>query len=239
VSTPTALHVLDNPAWGSLTGVHAEFAEGTGGARRYRADVSPITAIKDLSDPQAWADLAALIGPDTPVMVPGAGVVPAGWTELGRFAGVQMVATDALQDAPDDEAVLLGAADASEMLALVARTQPGPFEAETYRLGTYLGIRREGALVAMAGERQHPPGFTEISAVCTDANYRGQGLAGRLVRAVAAGIRARGETPFLHASAANTSAIRLYESLGFELRRSVEFVALRTPTADATAARPS
>lgn len=230
MSTPTAVHVLDNPAWGSLTGVHAEFAEGSGGARRYRAAVSPITALEDVADPQAWADLAALIGPDTPVMVPGAGAVPDGWVEDGRFAGVQLVATAALRDAPDDEAVVLGAADVHEMLALVARTQPGPFEPETYRLGTYLGIRRDGALVAMAGERQHPPGFTEISAVCTDEAYRGQGFAGRLVRAVAAGIRARGETPFLHASAANTNAIRLYEALGFELRRSVEFVALRTPS---------
>ena len=87
---------------------------------------------------------------------------------------------------------MLGAADVPEMLDLVERTQPGPFLARTVELGTYLGIRRDGRLVAMAGERLHPPGFTEISAVCTDAAYRGQGLATRLVRAVAAGIRRRG-----------------------------------------------
>ncbi|GAA2551639.1 hypothetical protein GCM10010435_22280 [Winogradskya consettensis] len=79
----------------------------------------------------------------------------------------------------------------------------------------------------MAGERLRPPGWTEISAVCTDAAYRGRGLATRLVRAVAAGIRARGETPFLHTGAANTTAIRLYESIGFELRRSTTFGAYR------------
>jgi predicted GNAT family acetyltransferase len=78
----------------------------------------------------------------------------------------------------------------------------------------------------MAGERLHPPGWTEISAVCTDEAYRGQGLGTRLVRAVAAGIRRRGETPFMHAAASNTNAIRLYESLGFRLRKRTMFAML-------------
>ncbi len=81
----------------------------------------------------------------------------------------------------------------------------------------------------MAGERLHPPGWTEISAVCTDAAHRGQGLATRLVRAVAHGIRQRGETPFMHAAATNTAAIRLYASLGFRLRRTTTFAAARIP----------
>jgi predicted GNAT family acetyltransferase len=96
-------------------------------------------------------------------------------------------------------------------------------------MGTYLGIRRDGALVAMAGERLHPPGWTEISAVCTDPAFRGEGLATRLMHAVAYGIRERGETPFLHAAAGNTGAIRLYESLGFRLRRRTAFAAARAP----------
>jgi predicted GNAT family acetyltransferase len=127
----------------------------------------------------------------------------------------------------------LGAADAEEMLALVARTQPGPFEPRTHELGTYLGVRRDGALIAMAGERLHPPGYTEISAVCTDAAYRGQGWATVLVRAVAHNIRERGETPFLHVAKTNVNAARLYDALGFELRREVVFTALRSPALDA------
>lgn len=129
---------------------------------------------------------------------------------------------------PDAEAVRLGPADVPEMLDLVARTRPGPFLPRTVELGTYLGIRREGTLVAMAG-RLHPPGWTEISGVCTDASVRGQGLASRLVRAVAYGIRERGETPFLHTSAANAVAIRLYESLGFQLRAHPEFLSALAP----------
>jgi predicted GNAT family acetyltransferase len=139
-----------------------------------------------------------------------------------------------LEVAPDREAIVLGPDDVPEMLALVERTKPGPFGPRTIELGTYLGIRRDGALVAMAGERLHPAGWTEISAVCTDESYRGAGLATRLVRAVAAGIRARREVPFLHAAAANTTAIRLYESLGFTLRREVSFLILRTPEPSGT-----
>jgi predicted GNAT family acetyltransferase len=115
------------------------------------------------------------------------------------------------------------------MLDLVERTKPGPFRPRTIELGRYLGIRIDGELVAMAGERLHPPGWTEISAVCTDERMRGRGLASRLIRAVGHGIRARGEIPFLHASAANTNAIRLYESMGFVLRRQRVFTAWQLP----------
>ena len=141
---------------------------------------------------------------------------------------MQLVGPDVVP-AVDAKAVRLGDRDVPEMLALAERTQPGPFRPRTIEMGRYLGIRRDGRLVAMAGERVHPPGWTEISAVCTDEAFRGQGLASRLVLAVAAGIRERHETPFLHATATNVTAIRLYERLGFRLRRHVRFVALRAP----------
>jgi predicted GNAT family acetyltransferase len=54
-------------------------------------------------------------------------------------------------------------------------------------------------------------------------------LAARLMKAVAHGIRARDETPFLHAAAFNTGAIRLYEKLGFALRTEITFAVYRTP----------
>lgn len=224
-----APHPLDNPAYASLTGPHAHLAERRGRIVRYPLDVSPWLALPDDPGEADWADLAALAGPGTEVPLPGTTVDPPdGWELTFVLDGVQLV-DDGIAAAPDPEAVRLGPPDVPEMLDLVERTQPGPFLPRTVELGTYLGIRRGGALVAMAGERLHPPGWTEISAVCTDPAYRGHGLATRLVLAVAHGIRERGETPFLHTSARNTDAIRLYEALGFRLRRTTQFRAARTP----------
>jgi ribosomal protein S18 acetylase RimI-like enzyme len=220
---------LDNPTWASLTGPHARFAERRGRVVRYPEDVAPFLGLPDAPGEQDWFDVAELAGPGAVVVLAAAAArPPSGWEVLDELPGVQLV-DEGVAAAPDPEAVRLGLADVPEMLDLVERTKPGPFRKRTVELGTYLGIRRGGALVAMAGERLHPPGYTEISAVCTDPAHRGQGLGTRLVLAVAAGIRERGETPMMHAAASNTSAIRLYLSLGFALRRRPDFVAVRVP----------
>lgn len=222
-------HPLDNPAWSSLTGPHAHFAERRGGALRYPTDVSPFVALPDEPDAEDWAGMAAMAGPGAVVWSAGVDVPPPdGWEVEMRLAGVQLAGED-VSGRPDEEAVPLGAEDVPEMLDLVERTRPGPFLTRTIELGAYLGIRRGGALVAMAGERLRPPGWTEISAVCTDPAVRGQGLATRLVLAVAAGVLSRGDKPFMHAAADNTGAIRLYESLGFRVRRPAMFIAVRVP----------
>ncbi|MEU9888947.1 GNAT family N-acetyltransferase [Sphaerisporangium sp. NPDC051011] len=223
------MHPLDNPAWASLTGPHAHFAERRGNALRYPAEVSPFVALPTAPEAADWEDMAALAGPGG--LVPFAAVAatpPDGWEVVDSVDGVQLSGED-VTGTPDPEAVVLGPGDVPDMLALVARTKPGPFAPRTFEMGTYLGIRRDDVLVAMAGERLHPPGWTEVSAVCTDEAFRGQGLGSRLVLAVAAGIRSRGEIPFLHAASFNTTAIRLYQTLGFRLRRPAMFPAVRVP----------
>jgi ribosomal protein S18 acetylase RimI-like enzyme len=231
----SAQHVLDNPIRASLVGPHAHFAVQHGSVLRYPPDVCPFIALPDEPDAGAWADLAALVGPDATAAVSAPRVEPPpGWEVVADIPGVQLVDVGVAAE-PDPEAVVLGPADVPDMLALVERTRPGPFLPRTVEMGTYLGVRHDGELVAMAGERLHPPGWTEISAVCTDERHRGRGLASRLVRAVVAGIRARGETPLLHTAASNVNAIRLYESLGFALRRHTRFVGLRVLAGEAVA----
>ncbi|SDJ04226.1 Predicted acetyltransferase, GNAT family [Frankineae bacterium MT45] len=238
-TAPELLHPLDNPARAALTGPHAHFAERRGDVLRYPVDVSPFLALPDEPTAADWLDVAELVGAGGIFPVAGGGAAspvtpPAHWTVVSRGEGVQLVA-DGVVGVFDDEVVNLGAEDVPEMLDLVERTKPGPFLPRTVELGRYLGIRRDGRLIAMAGERLHPPGWTEISAVCTDADHRGAGLATRLVLSVAAGIQERGETPFMHASARNHNAIRLYESLGFRLRRRITFVAVQVPDEAAVA----
>lgn len=226
---------LDAPAWASLTGPHARFAERHGRALRYPSDVAPYAALEPAGGAVgvgggAWEDLAELIGPGATVALPGVEEAPpAGWEVVSLVHAVQLVGAG-VRPMVDPEAVRLGREDAAEMLALVAATKPGPFAPRTVELGSYYGFRREGVLVAMAGERLHPAGAREISAVCTAEGHRGQGLATRLVLTVAAGIVEAGEVPFLHAAASNTSAIRLYEKLGFSFRRPMAFQRVRAPS---------
>jgi ribosomal protein S18 acetylase RimI-like enzyme len=226
-------HPLDSPVWFSLDGPHAHLAETSARARRYSPDVAAFGALHpDLGD-DSWAELSALVGSGGQVTLagpPGAGERrPQDWQVVRQLPTLQMIATEALISRPDPEAVRLGAEDVADMLDLVRRTEPGPFRPRTYRMGTYLGFRKDGRLIAMAGERMHPPGWTEISAVCTDPDFRGKGLAERLIRAVAEGIRRRRETPFLHVAAHNTTAIRLYERIGFTVRLRADRFFLRVP----------
>jgi ribosomal protein S18 acetylase RimI-like enzyme len=226
----TVPHPLDNPVLSSLTGPHARFAERCGNVLRYPVDVCPFLALPDEPGEADWTDAARLAGPGgwLPLAAPRF-QPPAGWKVMMIGEGFQMTG-DHLDVTADPEAAPLGPADVPEMLELTARTKPGPFLPRTIEMGTYLGIRRDGKLVAMAGERLHPAGWTEISAVCTDEAWRGQGLAARLILALGAEIRARGEIPFLHALTTNP-AIGLYEKLGFRNRRALLFAAPRVPEA--------
>jgi len=171
------VHVLDNPAWAALTGPQRGLAERHGRSARFPAEVSRFAAVEDPADPAAWRDLAVLGGPGYEPLLAAPGLrAPKSWTYAGGVTGVQLVGAG-VPGAADPEAVVLAPGDLPEMLDLVRRTRPGPFGERTPELGTYLGIRRGGALVAMAGERMRVDGYVELSAVCTDPAYRGRGLA--------------------------------------------------------------
>lgn len=225
---------LDDPIRASLLGPHAALADRHGEAVRYRTDVAPFLATP--GDAPAWADAVVLAGTGGSALVASTSPIEPGegWTIERVLPGVQLVA-ETVTGAACDDAVVLGPDDVDAMLALVARTRPGPFARRTIAMGTYLGIRVDGALVAMAGERLHPVGHTEISAVCTHPDHEGRGLAARLVRDLVGRIHARGETPFLHSVADNARAIGLYEHLGFRLRARPDFAALRAPAHSTTA----
>lgn len=217
------MHELDRPVWASLTTFHADIAVGDAQARRYPDDVNLFASARDDADPASQAALGALLRPGQRayvLQVPPV-QVPPGCIELRPGRGVQMLATRGLDDADGDDVERLGDADAAEMLALAQLTQPGPFLARTHTMGRFVGVRIDGRLAAMAGERMRFPGYTEISGVCSHPDFRGRGLARRLSAVVGARIQARGDVAFLHAWADNRAAIALYESLGFELRAQV------------------
>jgi ribosomal protein S18 acetylase RimI-like enzyme len=220
---------LANPAWYALRGPHSGFAQGGPLGLRYRPDVALFAALPDEPTAEAWQQLRDVVGPGGHAFFPRHKLeAPPGWEMIFSLAAIQMVAT-AVDGALDGDVDRLGAEDVPDMLALVRRSEPGPFEGRTIELGEYFGIRDDdGALIAMAGERMFPSPYREISAVCTDEPHRGKGLAARLTRHLVARIEARGEIPMLHASADNTNAIRLYEKLGFAESRTLDVTGYRS-----------
>jgi predicted GNAT family acetyltransferase len=222
------MHPLDRPVWESLSTHHASLSEGNALARRFVRDVNLFASPRDAA-PAALAALACLLKPEETVFllqVPKI-VIPAELVELKTAQGVQMVATGTVKFETAPDVLTLTDEDAPEMLELATLTQPGPFLARTHVMGTFLGIRIDGRLAAMAGERMRFPGYTEVSGVCTHPDFRGRGLARRLSAAVAAGIEARGDQAFLHAWKTNHSAISLYEGLGFTVRAEVNVAVLK------------
>ncbi|MFJ7334206.1 GNAT family N-acetyltransferase [Streptomyces sp. NPDC101110] len=226
---------LDDPVGESLRGHHAHLARRLGGAATYAPGVATFSAVPAEPDAAAWHDLAKLLGPgEFADMFSCPATPPPDWEPVFVLEGRQMVWAGGSVPDPSPEGsgtgvVRLGAGDVPEMLDLVERTRPGPFQPRTHELGTYLGIRDGGTLVAMVGERLRPPGWTEISAVCTAPEARGRGHAVRLLGAHIARVVARGDRPFLHVAEANTGALALYERLGFETRKHVTFRGFRTP----------
>jgi predicted GNAT family acetyltransferase len=221
---------LDNIGWHALTGPQQEFALTVDGlAARFQPEIAVFCALPDEVTPDAWDALRTLVGPGGGAVIfrRHTPAIPAAWQEVMRMHTRQMLGPPEREATDDFEE--LTAADAPEMQALVARTRPGPFAARTHELGPYLGRRDNGALIAMAGVRMRCPGFQEVSAVCTDDKYRGQGLASRLVRAVGARITAAGDLPMLHVLDENTTAIRVYEALGYKTRMTFDVVALTAP----------
>lgn len=218
---------LDRPVWESLASRHASLSEGGALAKRYQRDVNLFASARDDS-PAALNALAALVelGEHVYVLQVPQIVLSPRLHATKTALGVQMLATRSIDVEPSDDIIMLGDADAPEMLALAQLTQPGPFLARTHVMGTFRGIRINGRLAAMAGERMRVAGHTELSGVCTHPDFRGRGFARRLSAIVAAAIQARGETPFLHAWKENHPAIALYEKLGFRLRAEVNVAVL-------------
>ena len=216
------MHPLDRPIWTAMQTRQASLASGGARALRFPGEVSPFAATPDTSPASVEALAAllrageefALLEPDFPAPPPGVSMAIGG-------ACLQMLAsafTAGGRSAPFEP---LGERDAAEMYDLAMLTKPGPFRARTHTLGRFIGVRDQGRLVAMAGERLNVEGFHEISAVCTHPEYRGRGYGAALMRAVGTRILDEGDTPFLHTYANNETAIALYQSLGFTVRAEI------------------
>lgn len=218
--------LLDRPIWSALTTSHKHLAEGGPLALRYPVDMTPFADMVDMSE-QSFAALGDLMSDSqvAALFTPEPVEIPAGFKFVLAGPCEQMIGSPADCPLRDAEIVTLGAADVPAMMALTELTKPGPFALRTHELGTFLGIRAGGELVAMTGERMKPGKFVEMTAVCVHPDYRGRGYAQALLAAVARRIEARGEIPFLHVFSSNASAIALYQRQGMRIRRCLHVTA--------------
>ncbi len=223
-------HPLDRPVWSALTSRQAPLALGDARALRFDPDYALFAAAADDS-PESTEALGRLnVSPNGLGLVEAGDMpLPPGAVVRAGAACVQMVAASLTGGGKAIAFEPLGETDAAEMLALATLTVPGPFFERTHRLGDFIGVKIDGRLVAMAGERMKPDGFTEVSGVCTHPDHRGRGYAGALMRVVTQRILERGEQAFLHAYAANTATIALYETLGFRVRTRITYTVLEGP----------
>jgi GNAT superfamily N-acetyltransferase len=216
--------LLSNPYWSALCTKQAHYAIGGPLAKRFPADVVPFAGVTH-SGHEALAALHALLAPSESVYV--TSDVPLVFPELLQvleFSGVQMIYPSKTMPAESTQTMRIDPLTEEhipEMLALKAIAFPGYFGPRAAGLGNFFGIRVEGALVAMAGERLMLPGMCEISAVCTHPGHLGKGYAAALIRHLLRAHATAGIRSFLQATAHNTRAIALYERLGFVKTRGL------------------
>jgi ribosomal protein S18 acetylase RimI-like enzyme len=233
----STLDLLDNPFWNALGSEHAKFAITAPLARRYPADVVPFAGLAD-GRAAALADLRELLNLEEEIYTTGDELSDCSGIEiLGQLPTWQMVyrAADSANHLDLGEERVAEAsgvqqmtdADAAAMVALTDVAFPGYFRLRTYVMGSYYGIRVNGELVAMAGERAALPGIREISGICTHPAHTGRGYAGHLVSRILSEHAAAGLRTFLHVGTSNERAIVLYERFGFVKRRKIIFHRLR------------
>ena len=213
-----------NPVWHALQTKHRHFAESAGDACRYPADVAPFGAVAKPTH-AALQQLCSLLASGESVWLVGESYprVPELFFEE-TLECLQMVLPEEVV-APDStvEIVPLSHANAAEMVALTDLAFPGFFRRRTCEMGSYYGVRSEGKLIALSGERLMLDGYSEISGVCTHPAHRGRGLAAALIRHLVRNQRRDGIGPWLHVGAANHRAVELYRRMGFEVVRKVSF----------------
>jgi GNAT superfamily N-acetyltransferase len=217
-----------NPVWHALQTTHSHFAVSAGEACRYPADVTPFAALASPTK-SALQSLHSLLAPQEYVWIIGESYpsIP----ELlcdGTLDCLQMVLPEQVTPpGPKPKIVPLSHANAPEMVALTDVAFPGFFRSRTCEMGTYYGVRSEGALIAMSGERLILDGYPEISSVCTHPSHRGQGYAESLIWQIVRNHRRDGVVSWLHVSAENHHAIELYRRMGFTAVRTVKLHHIR------------
>ena len=215
------MHALDNPIWTALTTKQAQLAHSAALARRFPPEMALLGALA-ANTAMAFDSLAQLIQRDAVTLYFSAlPQWPGGWQVVRAVELLQMVKEDGAvpEAAAQHEVIELTPADVPEMSEVYTATRPGrTLCPKIQKLGTFVGIRHEGKLVAMGGVRLHIAGYREITTVATLPEFEGRGYGTAVVLALIGRIQSKGERPFLTVRRDNERAIGIYKRLGFRER---------------------
>lgn len=218
---------LDNPFWSSLQSRHRHIALLAGEVARFPPEFAPFLGVAN-ADVDAAEVIASLLGPTESVYL--LGVVPGlntDWRMEAFKPLAQMVCDAPLEIIDGPEIIPLGDEHRADVLELTSRIYPHYFRQRTMDMGRYFGIYQGEKLAAMIGERLGTDSHQEISAVCTDPDFNGRGYARRLLAMLSNDNLDRNRLPFLHVSHENQRALRMYENMGYRIRRDIPFYSLR------------
>lgn len=216
-------HILDNMIWNAITTGNSNIAIVKGEVGCYQQDIAPFVGVKELNKVNL-GKLHAFIPADRRVAISYFDKIKldkSKWETLQHLECCQMVYEEPVASFITNASSLivpLTEEHVPQMLELTALTKPGPFLRKTTLFGNYFGIFVDGHLAAMTGQRMHPVPYLEVSAVCTHPDFRGHGYAKALMLRVMKIILDNSFTPFLHVLTSNSTAIQLYESIGFRTR---------------------
>ena len=219
-------HPLDNPIWQSLANRHRGLALSRGDVLRYPAEIAPFLGVPGPGTPLSPAVETLVAAGESVFLLGQVPPEPAGWALMPLGDLAQMVCDAPLPEVHGPEFIELGEAHRADVLVLTARVYPHYFRAHTMKLGRYFGIYEDGRLAAIIGERMGPPGWRELSAICTHPDFLGRGYARRLMAWLSNDLLAQGLTPFLHVSHQNTRALALYRNTGYRIRTDIPFWSL-------------
>ncbi len=211
---------LDNLGWISLTGNHRHLGIIGEKAAIYDPQVSSFAGLKEESK-EAWSELTELAPPGVPLAIGRVLRNPPekqkGFTIEQRGNAIQMIIEEPIPF-KEMEFETLTETDVPQMMELMKLTEATDLMPRTIEMGRYIGLKDDGKLMAMGGERLHSDGYVEISAIGTHPDYRRRGLGKAITATLTNEILMRGELPFLHVWEGNEPAYRLYKKLGYETR---------------------
>lgn len=229
---PADLGLLDNPVWSAIKVSQSQHALTRPLAVRFLPEYTPfVTKFNDTE--LAEQNLLDLVDTNETVYLfsPHAVVSPNRWFIDAKVNVHQMICLHATSlESPDFENSDIEIIHPSKenVLQLTKIAFPDFFRKKTYEMGRYWGLKYQGQLATIAGERMKiAPHFQEISTVCTLPEFKRCGFSKILMSKIVTDLQQKNLIPYAHIVHTNQASLNLFSKLGFTIRATIPMLKLR------------